>query len=281
MSRVDCCITTMNRPQALERMLISMAIHWPDASVHVADQSENFDPAGHERLAERLEQAGLRQRPTVHRLPFDCGVSVARNYLVDSTPSEYKLIIDDDGVFTEQSDAGTLVRLLDAHPDAGAASGTVARNGRATNLGTRLERQGRDLHQIADRSPFDEHEGIRFKRVDCLPNCALMRQELFTQVRWDPALKTAAEHFDFYLRMKEETPYTVLYTPDVVGEHPAQETDMSYRQFRWRAEFLKRMMVKHDLERLKVLDGTILELRPDGELVKYPRGGPEAPFSPH
>lgn len=279
MTEIDCCITTMNRPQALERLLLSIAEHWPDASVHVADQSEEFDAEAHTMLAERLLRAGLHRQPTVHRLPFDCGVSVARNFLVEATPSEYKFVVDDDGVFTEQTDIYSLAKLLDAHPQAGAVSGTVARHGRVANLGSRLVKQRRALLQVADTAPYEELNGMRFKRVDCLPNCTMMRSALLAHVRWDPALKTAAEHFDFYLRVKE-TPFTVLYMPDVIGEHPPLPVDPGYTELRWRAEFVKRMMAKHDLERLQILDGTVLELRPDGELVKYPKGGPEAPFKP-
>jgi GT2 family glycosyltransferase len=266
MTRVDYCIPTINRPQALERILLSLAAHRPEASVHVADQSDPFDAAFHEELAERLRSAGLRKPPTVHRLPFDCGVSVARNHLVDSTPSEYKLVVDDDGVFTERTDVDAMVRLLDALPEAGAVAGTVTRDGEAVFFGHRLEVRGATLHQLADDGPYEVRDRVRFKRVDCLPNCALMRRELFDHVRWDPNLKTAAEHFDFYLRMKE-TSYTVLYAPDIIGEHPPLEVDTPYRDLRLRGEFVIQMMHKHDLTRIQMLDGTVLALAPGGELT--------------
>lgn len=271
MTAVDYCITTIDRPRALERMLLSIATHRPEASIHVADQSEAFDAAAHERLAERLAEAGLRHPPTVHRLPFDCGVSAARNHLVESTPSEYKLVVDDDGVFTEHTDVDAMVALLEAVPEAGAIGLTVYGEGGTVSVGTRLERRGATLRQFVDEEPFEERAGIRFKRVDCLPNCVLARRELFDDVRWDPVLKTAAEHFDFFLRM-QETPHSALYAPDVSGKHPSLDVDPHYKKLRWRGEFLKLMLVKHGLTRLEMPNGVAWELGTDGELVRRTDG---------
>jgi hypothetical protein len=267
MSQVDYCITTMMRPQALERLLLSIAAHQPEASIHVADQSEEFDQATYDRLAERLEQAGLRERPTVHRLPFDCGSSAARNFLVDATPSEYKLIIDDDGVFTADTDISVMARLLDGLPDVGVVGGAVARRGRLRSVGTLLQQSGSQLREVEAPGEFEEHDGIRFKRVDFLPNFVLMRRELFEHVRWDPALKTSGEHLDFYLCLRQ-TPYTAVFTPDAFGEHPPIEADKSYKRLRLRGQFLKLMMEKHGLTRLTTLSGSVTERQPDGRLVR-------------
>lgn len=268
MSRVDYCVTTMDRPRALERLLLSMATHRPDASIHIADQSKCFDPAQYETLALQLQDAGLLERPVVHRLPFDCGISVARNFLVDSTPSEYKLGLDDDFMFTEQTDIDAMVRLLDAHPEAGVVGGAVTRNGQIRHVGTRFERRGDSLHQLPSEDPFEEHGGLRFKQTDCVPLFVLMRQDLFEHARWDPELKTGGAHFDFFLSI-QNTPYIVLHTPDVTIDHPPIEIDPSYRRLRFRPEFRKQMLIKHQLRRLEAVDRTIFELLPDGHLTMY------------
>jgi GT2 family glycosyltransferase len=266
--RVDYCVTTMDRPHAVERLLLSVATHRPEASVHVADQSESVDQASYDRLAGRLEEAGLRERPTIHALPCDCGVSAARNHLIDSTPAEYKLILDDDFVFTERTDVDALVGLLDARPGAGVAGGSVIRGDRVRNVGTLLRKRGDSLHQQEAGGPFDEQAGIRFKRTDCVPMFALMRRALFEHVRWDPALKTAGEHLDFFFRI-QRTPYDVLYAPDVTIDHPPIEADPSYVELRVRSEFLKQMLAKHNVRHLKVPNGTVFELLPDGEMTMY------------
>lgn len=268
MKGVDFCITTMNRPEALERLLISIAESHPEASIHIADQSVGFDPRRHERMAARLQETGLRIRPTIHRLPFDCGVSVARNHLVDSSTGRYKLILDDDFAFTDQTDVEAMTLLLEARPDAGVVGGSVARRGKVVNVGTRFEKSEGSLRQLAADSPFEEHSGIRFQQTDCVPNFILARRDIFGDVRWDPDLKTSAEHFDFFLRLRA-TPYVVLYAPDTIVDHPPAESDIDYGRLRRRGEFVKRMLVKHDAARLKAINGTVMELHPDGHLIGY------------
>jgi GT2 family glycosyltransferase len=270
MSRIDYCVTTMDRPQALERLLLSLAAHRPEAGVHVADQSESFDAEGHERLAERLLAAGLCQVPTIHRLPFDCGLSAARNHLVDSTPGAYKLALDDDFVFDERTDVDAMARLLDAFPTVGVVGGSVSRNGRIRNVGTLLRKCEGSLCQLPVADPLKEHGGVRFRRTDCVPMFALMRREVFSHVRWDPALKVAGEHFDFFLRLSE-TSFTVLHTPDAIVDHPPIDAEPGYRLLRWRGELLARMLNKHGLTRIEAINGVVTELRPDGELVQYCR----------
>lgn len=268
MTGVDYCITTIERPRALERLLLSIAAHEPEAAVYVADQSEAFDSEGYDRLAQRLEEAGLRRRPTVDRLPFDCGLSTARNHLVDSTPSECKLILDDDFVFTEQTDVSKLVRLLELHPEAAAVGGGVVRGGRIRHAGTLLQRDGTTLRQLAAGGPLQERAGIRFRQTDCVPNFVLMRRQLFEHMRWDPDLKTAGEHIDFYLRM-QDTPYGVLYTPDVTIDHPPVEAEPGYKRLRWRGGFLKQVLIKHEAVRLESVNGAVTELQPDGSLTRH------------
>jgi GT2 family glycosyltransferase len=268
MGQVDYCVTTMNRPRALERLLFSIAAHRPDAPVHIADQSEDFDPASYEALADRLAVAGLEMRPTIHRLPFDCGIAVARNHLVDVTSRRYKLSLDDDFAFTERTDVDAMVRLLGAHSEAGLVGGCVTRNGQVRHVGTDFERSDTSLRQVVSEAPLAKQAGIRFRRAGCVPLFVLIREELFSHLRWDPKMKTGGAHFDFFLRM-EDTSYAVLYTPDVAIDHPPADAGPKYRQLRQRGAFLSQMFVKHGVKRLKAVNGTVFERRPDGEMTMY------------
>lgn len=268
MTRVAFCVTTIERPAALEAMLLSIAAHRPDASVHVADQSEEVEPTAYEALGSRLREAGLRRPLTLHRLPFDCGLSAARNHLVESTPEEYKLILDDDFLFTERTDVDALTQLLDGMPEAGVVGGGVVRGGRLRHVGTVLRRDGRTVRQVPATNPPEEHDGVRFVRVHCVPNFALIRGELFEQMRWDPALKIAGEHIDFFLRL-QQTQFAVLYAPDVTVDHQPKQPHPGYRRLRLRGEFIKQVLLKHDIDRLERAGGGIAEFRPDGSLTTY------------
>ncbi len=266
MSDIAFCITTMERPAALEAMLLSIAEHQPDAPVYIADQSRDVDAASYDALASRLLESGLRRRPELHRLPFDCGLSAARNHLVESTPEKYKLILDDDFRFTRRTDAAALARLLEAVPEAGAVGGGVGRDGRIPHRGTMLVREGKTLRQLPARGPEEEQHDLRFMRVDCVPNFVLFRAEVFERIRWDPALKIAGEHIDFFLRF-QETPFKVLYSPETTVDHQPRQLQPDYRRLRWRGDFIRQVLIKHDLDRLERVSGKVVELRPDGSLT--------------
>lgn len=222
-ARVDFCVTTFKRPRAIERLILSIGERYAEAAVFVADQNEWLDRRFYEKLAMR---SGLSHPPTVHHLEFDCGVSAARNHLVGSTPREYKLILDDDAVLIDQSDIGTFVELLDGYPGASVVGGAQVQGRHVRGVRSNFQWDDDTLVNVADRQPFSDHGGIRYVSVDFVSHFSLMRRELFDFVQWNPRLKTF-EHHDFYIRVKE-TPYTVLFTPDVVFEHAPVEGEPDY-----------------------------------------------------
>ncbi|NLT07381.1 MAG: glycosyltransferase family 2 protein [Solirubrobacterales bacterium] len=269
--RVAFCVTTFMRPAALGRLLASIAEHVPAARVHVADQGGGLDDAGYDRLWRDLRARGLLYRPVVERLPFDCGVSAARNRLVDLAPGEFKLILDDDFVFTADTRVERFVALLDHRPDAGVVGGRVTRDGDENRFDLRFERAGGLLREVPEDGPFLSHDGIRYREADCVVNFALMRAEVFERVRWDPRLKIA-EHEDFFLRLLD-TPFRVLHTPDVTVDHPPPDLDGDYPSFRNRPEFVVTSMVKHGLHRVETVNGLVAELDAERLVLRLPGGG--------
>ena len=266
-TQVDFCVPTFKRPKAVERLLLSIAAHYPLANIYVADQNETLDREFYGQLGDKLAKVGLVKDISVEQLPYDCGLSYARNQLVLNSPSPYKLILDDDHVFTTQTDITKFVRLLEAHPRAGIVGGRVTHNGRDQPFEFNLEKTGDTLMQVADGQELEEENGVRYKKTGCVHNFALMRKTLFDHIRWDPELKVT-EHMDFYLRMKE-VPYYILYTPDVLIEHPPVERDGDYEGLRRRTEFLARMLRKHGARRVRYLNGDVREVADDGSITIY------------
>jgi Glycosyl transferase family 2 len=262
---VDFCITTFKRPDALKRLLYSIAAHYAGAAIYVADQNEALDRAFYADLTSGLIEEGLETCPTVFDLQFDCGISVARNHLVRSTPRAYKLILDDDFVFTHETRLERFLSLLDANGQAGVVGGVVNCDGHRRRFDFRIERRGQTLRQIADDSTFRDHQGIRYRPTDSVLNFALMRQALFEHTQWDPELKVA-EHLDFYLGVMEG-PYSVLFTPDVVVDHPPLQRDPAYVAYRYREEFFTKAFRKHRLTRVETIGGEVVELGADGAIV--------------
>lgn len=255
---VDFCITTFKRQKALERLLYSIAEYAPCANVYVADQNEQLDMVFYKNIRAELQKLGLHKRLSVKGLPYDCGLSYARNYLVTETPNKYKLILDDDFVFTPETDIGKMVALMDDHPNVGIVGGLVRQHGHDIHFEFELEKKGNTIYQVDDKQPMRTHKGIRYKKTGCVLNFALMRGDIFLQTGWDNDLKVT-EHMDFYLRFKN-TKYQVFYTPDVVIDHPPTEREPDYKELRQRKEFMVHMLKKHGVNRVKYLNGQVTEI---------------------
>jgi GT2 family glycosyltransferase len=261
--KVDFCITTFKRPEALSRLLRSIVPRYPDAAIWVGDQCETLDEAFYDDLRSELSAAGLVAPPEVRRLPFDCGVSAARNHLVTTTPREYKLILDDDYSFTGSTRIERFLALLEAFPEVGIVGGDATRDGEAVRFDFRIERRDGTFRPVFDDSPYSVHDGIRYRETDCVVQFALMRRALFDHVLWDPELKIG-EHGDFFFRALD-APYSVLYTPDVVIDHPESGDDSDYALYRARyVDFRARSMAKHGVTRIEAPDGSVIELPLDG-----------------
>ncbi len=264
---VDFCITTFKRPEALKRLLFSVTEHYPMANIYVADQNETIDREFYKQLRSDLFDAGLCKRLIVESLPYDCGVSYARNHLVLTTPNPYKLILDDDMEFSKETDIGKMIRLMEKHPAVGVVGGLVRQLGSEVHFEFTPEIKGDTILHLLEKPNWKATDGIRHRKTGCVLNFALFRKDVFQYIQWDPNLKVC-EHTDFYLRMRE-VPYQILYTPDVVVEHPPIARSEGYKELRTRDEFQIRSFQKHGVKRMKYLNGQVIEVTPEGSLKRY------------
>lgn len=264
---VDFCITTFKRPETVKRLLYSIAEFYPMANIYIADQNEKFDREFYKKIRSDLFDIGLQKRPSVEHLPYDCGLSYARNHLVRTTPNPYKLILDDDFVFTKETDIGKFVRLMESFPKAGIIGGRVQQLGHDLHFEFTPEIINKTIVHVTEPHNWKNQSGIRYRKTGCVLNFALMRKDLFNYITWDQDLKVT-EHMDFYLRMKK-VPYMILYTPDVVVDHPPAEKDPDYKDMRKRDEFIKIMFKKHGVKRAKYENGQVTEVLEDGSIKRY------------
>ncbi len=265
LKQVDFLITTFKRRECLERLLFSIAKYYPEANIYVGDQGKIFDAAYYKNLWQRLFEAGLFQKPVAYNLPFDSGLSYGRNFLVKQSPNIFKLILEDDFIFTEKTQIDKMIKLIEISPEIGAVGGLVRQDGIDIHFEHRLVREGQILRHKGDGDDWQEVTGIRFKETGCVMNFTLFRKEVLADVKWDEAIKIQGEHTDFYLRLKE-TPWRVLYTEDVLVEHEHVQ-DSEYREFRRRDDFLKLFFKKHKLTWMIYLNGYALEYNPEKDLI--------------
>ena len=256
--KIDMCITTFMRPDLLERLLLSIVKYYPDANIYIADQNKKFFVKQYRELWDKLADAGLQNKPHAINLSYDCGLSYARNYLVDNTPNAYKLILEDDFIFTEKTKIEKMYKLLNIDNRVGVVGGCVTQAGQRVNFEHKYEIYGDILKQVSDDNIWQEFGGLRYKQTGCVFNFALFKKEVFDHVKWDVDLKVC-EHNDFFLNWPEE--FDILYVPEVKIGHEKNK-DEEYKQFRGRTnEFMKIMMEKHDITEIRHINGFTYQLK--------------------
>ena len=218
MQEIAFCITTFERPQYCKGLIKSIRKFYPDAKIYVADQSE---------------EEGTYDAEVI-RLPYDCGLSYARNYLWRNTKEPFKLLLDDDFVFTQDTKIETFRTLID-HCDI-VCGGVI--EGRLRNYEHDLRIEGDKLYYDKPKREWQQIEGVKCRQVDMALNFGLFRRNTDN---WDDNLKIC-EHTDYYLRFKGK----LLYTPEVLVNH-LKARPKGYRRLRRRNQFYAHFMEKHGL----------------------------------
>jgi len=256
--KIDFLIKTFERPGVLEALLLSIAKFYPEAHISIADDSKEFRTEFYKKLWVKLEGVGLKNRPVAYNLPFDTGLSYGRNFLVDHTDGEYILILDDDFIFTEDTKIEKFKDILQAKKDVGIVGGMIVQDGTERHFEGNIEIVGRDMiYSIDKEGDYQNLKGIKYRETGCVFNFALMKREIFEEIKWDDKFKIAGEHTDWYLRFNDLN-WKVAYCPEVKIEH-RQEFNPVYKEMRKRKDFLKLLFKKYKCDRLIYSTGLCYE----------------------
>ena len=96
---------------------------------------------------------------------------------------------------------------------------------------------------------FVDGEGMfRYRECDIVRNFFLAKTEVLIENPWDDELKVA-EHEDFFIRLKQNTFYKVVWTPDIQAKYIGIR-EGKYDQYRRRmyGEFRKKLLEKWNLK---------------------------------
>ena len=223
-------ITAFKRPESLERLVKSIHQHYPTARIVVADNGDE------------------RANVDVHSylsLPFDCGLSAARNALIDTLETPYLLLCEDDFEFTAETKLEPLLEILDADATVGLVGGIVRNeNGR--------EPWQFDFEQFRDtlycvpprRAPRVTPAATAYTYCDLRPNWFLARRKLLQDCRWDDDLKLQ-EHREWFHRLWKLQQWRVAHTDATSIKHNSERDGQyaAYRQRRFFQDALARMGV--------------------------------------
>ena len=259
--KIDFCITTFERYEQLERLLFSIVKYYPEAQITIADDGKRFDKYYYTDLWDRLFKAGLKNKPLAHNIEFDKGLSYKRNFLVKNTKNDYKLILEEDFVFTDKTHLNILSDYIEEKPEVGIVGGAIEQDGQLRHYEGWFDKRFKTLK----KTPLDYDNLKEYEECDCVFNFFLARKEVFNEVKWDEHIKVGGEHTDFFLRLKD-TYWKVGYVPNVLIDH-IQDHPKEYKPYRKR-DFIAYMMKKHKINKIIDFNGRLYELDREGVIKK-------------
>jgi GT2 family glycosyltransferase len=171
-------------------------------------------------------------------LPYNSGLSYARNKLIKKTKEPYILVIDDDYTFTEKTHLEPFFRLLLEKEDVGIVGGALAdRTTVPTHILVDVQKNNANCITYISKPLIYQQslqtkiqKTFRFFQSELVPNFFMAKREVFEDIQWDKELRLA-EHSDYFLRLKE-TKCKTLFTPDVVVEHHPENNSEIYNSYR-------------------------------------------------
>lgn len=205
-------VTAFLRPEKLDDSLRSVRNCRTDFT-EVVVAGNGPGNIGNQEVAEKHDARFLD-------LDFDCGVSKARNRIVQETDSEYVLLLDDD--VEVPRDVSKLVEVLDLDSDLAGVSGSIREDGEVFCGGRDLKIRGSTCIRSASRSSKASkwvHGGkISYYKYDFVPTPGVYRVEALREIGWDQRFRIGKEHLDFFLSYLDSD-WSFAVRPEVEFSH--------------------------------------------------------------
>jgi hypothetical protein len=233
---VSVVVTALATSTRLRLFVESLERVYPDLPIYVGAQG---------KLEPRADDIAAKANVHWFELPFDCGLSKARNFLVGKTQTEFILLCDDDFVFRPDFTLESSLSLFERFEDLGVVggcvptfeydtSGNVTPSGRPDYLAYELihDRAAKVLLEVpVSRLPAERivHAGHEVIFCDYVHNFAIIRQSrVFGRgVAWDERFVVGGEHHDFFLQVKNLGGCRVVYYAGLLAEHHRVHGDAS------------------------------------------------------
>ena len=224
------CINLL-RKECTIKCIESLKNIYPNAKIYVVDQD-----------APCAEMMRFYEKHNIeyYYLPFDCGLSYARNFLLDHIKEPYIMWIDNDFVFDEKNGINDAITILESSPEIGVVGGCILKNGIEQHYERMLlydETSGILVYIPLELTSPQKciHNDIPFYYCDLTFNYAIAKKEVFNHpmVRWFEQLKVSYEHTDAFLRFKLFSGFKTVYLPSMKVHHNHVDS-LEYKILRFR-----------------------------------------------
>lgn len=183
-----------------------------DCILLIADQNKNDN---------RINQNPNWYYTNIYNLPYNCGLSYARNYLVQKAHEmgiQYVLITADSIKFTDKYNFEPIISLLESNPKY-AVVGLNLKNRQPWVYDLEISPKHSKFIVIKPRRSPILANNIEFTPCDTVANFFVAKTAILrkSEVQWDNEL-CLCEHEDFFYRLKQAG-YKTFYTDSISAEY--------------------------------------------------------------
>lgn len=226
---ITAIVTTFNRPDCLYKLIDSFCALYPDIELLIGNQNKEPIQVNYDNVK-------------VIQLPYDCGLSYARNELVKCVKTEFTLLLEDDFVMLKNTNLYDMMEVFSADKNIGLVGGRLFKNNRIFSYEKYLFILNKilvsiDWQKCVDSSIIQQHKigTITFGICDIIYNFFLAKTEVLKQYPWDVKHKIHSEHLDYFLNLKLNSDVKIAFMPNIIigHDHPIND-DIDYLKFRER-----------------------------------------------
>ena len=245
---VGIIIINFLRPEITKKCVKSLVEHAPGIQIYLGEQDKDS-----------ILEEWSKQYNNVKfvQLPFDCGISIARNKLVRMIREDglkYIMWADNDFEFHKDSNIDKAKKVLQKDKSLGVVGGSLTSKGKIQHYERIFwhDRKRGILMHVPLEYTYPETQtvnGIDYFYCDLVFNFCMAKIKVFDnrKVRWVNRIKVKFEHVSFFLRLKENSNWKVAYCPSLHAIHH-HERLAEYALFRNRNDDFKRFSEEFDLK---------------------------------
>ncbi len=234
MDNIAIIYTTFLRDELMRKTLGSILENWQENYVLlVGNQNKNPDDGLRWSFSKKIYN---------YKLPYDCGLSHARNFLVEQAHQmgiDYVLITADSIKFTDKYNFQPAIDFLES-ADSNVKVGFNLNN--RQNFTYDLEiKDGKFLVKKVQR-PFYVIKGVMYQPCDICCNFFIAKTNVLRYIKWDEQLKLC-EHEDHCWRLMGQD-YRTFYSDCISAEYIDEKPD-AYKRMRNRLYAVYSKILKH------------------------------------
>lgn len=225
---ITAIVPTFLRDECLKKLISSLRKYYPTMPLIIGYQGKQTSPIEVDSNTRILE------------LPEDCGLSYARNALVNEVNTPLTWLLDDDFVITSSANVYQLAEVFGADEKIGIVAGRFFQNNQVFPY-EKLFEFSRDMMfavywEALHKAQFVhlyQYNRSEYSYADIVHNFFVAKTEVLKKYAWDNRHKVHSEHVSFFLNLKLNSDVKVAFIPKILVVHDKQ-VNAVYNEYRVR-----------------------------------------------